>query len=127
MNSSETSVREIACGEDDLALLQNFVADAGDSLKTFRYFATRDLSAIRDHVLTILLLHEGSAVGYGHLDPDGDIVWLGICLSQSFRGKGYGRTVMKYLVESASRMGIPEIQLKVDADNPRAISLYRDF
>jgi ribosomal protein S18 acetylase RimI-like enzyme len=127
MSAGQLSVREIKCVENDLKMLQTFVANAGDSLKTFRYFATREVSVIGGHVLTVLLLDDGMPVGYGHLDPEGDAVWLGICLAAASRGRGYGRTIMEYLVESARRMGIPEIDLKVDADNSPAISLYRDF
>jgi len=119
--------REIKNREGDLSALQSFLENAGDSLNTFRYFSKRDLSVIGGHVLTVLSMEDGVPVGYGHLDPENDVVWLGICVSQNAAGKGHGKAMMSYLVDFARNRNISEIYLKVDADNSRAVSLYHKF
>lgn len=119
--------REIKSREEDLEVLRTFLENAGNSLETFRYFRTRDLSAISEHVLTVLGMEDGVPCSYGHLDPENDVVWLGICVAQNAAGKGHGKSMMTYLIDFARNHKIPEIYLKVDADNSRAVSLYHKF
>jgi len=119
--------REIKNREDDLKTLRAFLENAGSSLNTFRYFARRDLTAIGDHVLTVLSLENNVPVSYGHLDPENELVWLGICVSEEAAGKGHGNSMMTYLIDYAKRKDLREIYLKVDADNSRAKSLYDKF
>ena len=57
----------------------------------------------------------------GHLDLEDDIVWLGICVENlPYQGKGYGNKMMEKLMNSTTK----PIQLSVDKENKRAISLY---
>lgn len=119
--------KRIYNNSSDLALLGRFVEEAGESLLTFRYFSSRQLNVIKDHLVTLLILEGEKPVAYGHLDPDKDLVWLGICVSAEYAGKGYGGAVMKYLTDTAKEEKVPEIILKVDAINSKAIQLYRKF
>ena len=66
-------------------------------------------------------------MAYGHLDPDGTVVWLGICVTDDAQGKGYGALVMRDLLAAAVERGLPAIRLKVDAANQPAIQLYKKF
>tara|TARA_B100000287_G_C20581928_1_gene760696 strand:+ start:368 stop:772 length:405 start_codon:yes stop_codon:yes gene_type:complete len=109
--------------KNNIKLLEEFL-DSLDSEKTkFRYYQKRDpRQAIKNHLVTLLLTSE-SAVGYGHLDVEGDRVWLGICVSSKHHNKGYGASIMKELINSYDGT----ISLTVDKDNQSAINLYNKF
>jgi len=112
----------------DIQLLANFLDNAGNSLNTFRYFGKRPLEIIQNHKYTILILNENKLpVAYGHLDPQGDILWLGICVSENQLGKGYGKMIMTYLTHKADSDEILELILQVDKTNVNAVSLYKKF
>jgi GNAT superfamily N-acetyltransferase len=121
-------VKRIKNTPEDIQLLSTFLKDAGNSLNTFRYFGKRPLECIQNHRYTILVLNENEGpVAYGHLDPQGDILWLGICVSESQVGKGYGKMIMTALTEKADSDGISELILQVDKANANAVSLYKKF
>jgi ribosomal protein S18 acetylase RimI-like enzyme len=101
--------------------LECFVKTIGSSADTFRYYSKRTPSeAIVNHLVTFLLF-DGHAVGYGHLDEEDGIVWLGICVMESCVGRGYGKLIMEQLVNSYDG----NICLTVDGDNDAAIGLYK--
>jgi|TARA_R110000737_G_scaffold352281_1_gene397618 ribosomal protein S18 acetylase RimI-like enzyme len=103
--------------------LECFVKTIGSSVDTFRYYSHRNpLEAIANHLVTFLLL-DGDSVGYGHLDEENGVVWLGICVKESCVGKGYGKSIMKELVNSYDG----KICLTVDSSNNAAIGLYKKF
>ena len=103
--------------------LELFVRSIGSSADTFRYYSKRIPSkAIANHLVTVLLIDE-ETVGYGHLDLEDGIVWLGICVKDSCVGKGYGSIIMDKLVSSHDG----DIMLTVDSDNAAAIALYKKF
>ncbi len=82
----------------------------------------------KDIYLALLLNRE--IVGYGMLrgwDEGYDIPSLGIGLDPSVHGRGMGRLMMEFLHSSARVRGAKRIQLKVYADNIRAIALYRSL
>jgi len=121
-------VKRIKNIPEDLQLLSAFLKDAGSSLNTFRYFGKRPLEIIQNHRYTILVLNENSTpIGYGHLDPQEDIVWLGICVAENQVGKGYGKVIMAELTQKADFDGISELILQVDKANVSAIKLYKKF
>ncbi len=105
-------------------LLRAFLDGAGNSLKTFRYFAKRPLEAINDHVCTWLWLEEDAPVAYGHLDREGDTVWLGIAVQEQHQGKGLGNIMMTLLLDAARGSGVHALKLSVDNTNETAIGLY---
>ena len=104
--------------------VQSFCDNAGRSLKTFRYFNSRPFTTISNHLITYILTNNEGEVAYGHLDPEGDLVWLGICVGENYLGQGYGKIMMQHLINYANLNGISSIMLSVDTDNISAISLY---
>tara|TARA_R110000824_G_scaffold216193_2_gene402813 strand:+ start:13722 stop:14132 length:411 start_codon:yes stop_codon:yes gene_type:complete len=113
-------MRFLKINRHNLNLLEHFVSTMGEASKSFRYFEKHNpREVVHNHLVTYLLYH-GSSVAYGHLDVEDDIVWLGICVKPSYQGKGYGKTMMEKLIKSTTK----PIQLSVDKENKRAISLY---
>ena len=120
-----TEIRHITAG--DTRDLESFLASAGRSLETFRYFSKRPLGILRNHLVTMLAYHNGHPVAYGHLDKDSGTVWLGIAVAENAGGKGFGRRVMEELIGFAITNGIEKVRLSVDRSNERAIALYRRY
>jgi ribosomal protein S18 acetylase RimI-like enzyme len=113
---------------DDLDLLEQFLAACGSSLSSFRYFQTRPLSIIQNHLTTLLGINDKNIpVAYGHLDQEGGVIWLGICVSENNQGKGFGNLMMCGLIAEALRLNLPEIHLTVDKTNINAIRLYQKY
>ena len=108
---------------NNVCYLEDFIGSIGDSLQTFRYYSKRiPTEAIENHISTFLLIDDG-CVGYGHLDKEDEKVWLGICVKEGSKGKGYGKAIMDKLVSSYDG----DIYLSVDSDNQVAINLYKTF
>ena len=112
---------------NDTALLRSFLEGAGDSVKTFRYFDTRPLDVLKNHLSTWLWMQGATPVAYGHLDVEDGTVWLGIAVQQKHWGKGFGGWMMKLLLDSARGCGVQRIKLSVDHDNASAIALYERY
>lgn len=126
----------------DVKLLEQFIADAGTSLKSFRYFQKRPVDVIKNHLCTFLLVDEGKPVAYGHLDvsdeatisancgspekiaPTEKTIWLGIAVTEKYLGMGLGVIMMNQLITFAKQNGVKQIKLSVDNDNTSAIKLY---
>ena len=108
-------------------LLDRFLRRAGSSLVTFRYFATRPFSTVQNHVCTWVIEDRGEVEAYGHLDREGETVWLGIAVTCHVRGKGFGRAMMDRLMASARALGVTAVRLSVDNANEVAIRLYERF
>lgn len=109
--------------EDEKDLV-SFLSNAGSSLNTFRYFSTRTPSILNNHITTILLYEDERPVGYGHLDKDSEVIWLGICVSENKERKGYGKLIMDRLIEEAQLKNISRINLSVDINNHDAVKMY---
>lgn len=109
---------------DDLSPLRAFLDGAGSALTTFRYFAKRPLEVVEGHLSTWLWLDEERPVAYGHLDPEGDTVWLGIAVQEQHQGQGYGDVMMTLLLDAARGAGVRSLKLSVDNANTAAIALY---
>lgn len=108
-------------------LVEELLRVAGNSLRTFRYFNTRGISTIHKHLYTIIGILLGKPIAYGHLDSDGDKVWLGICVIEPHKGNGFGKIIMADLISFARLLKIEFIHLSVDDDNVQAIELYKQF
>lgn len=104
--------------------LKIFIDNAGRSLKTFRYFQSRPLKIIENHIITVLLFSENIPVAYGHLEKEGENIWLGIAVSYAYKSNGYGNLILNYLINYAVIHNIKNIKLTVDKDNIVAIKLY---
>jgi GNAT superfamily N-acetyltransferase len=110
-----------------IELLQTFIKTMGDSSLTFRYFSSRPISIIHNHICTLLFMLGEYPVGYGHLDKEGNHVWLGIAIADGYTGNGYGKQIMNNLIDVAIKNNVSSIQLSVDKHNQNAIQLYKRF
>lgn len=125
----------------DVKLLEQFIANAGSSLRSFRYFQKRPLDVIKNHLCTFLLVDDNGPVAYGHLDVSdeatisshcGDdknvntekIIWLGVAVSEKYLGLGLGAMMMNQLISFGKNNKVEEIKLSVDNDNSSAIKMY---
>jgi len=124
-------------------LLQQFIDEAGSSLRSFRYFQKRPLEVIKNHLCTFLLMDNDKPAAYGHLDVSDEAtvashcgaegsafktektIWLGIAVAEKYRGVGLGAIMMNQLISFAKQQGVREIKLSVDNDNEAAIQLYQ--
>lgn len=121
----ELDILEISVNNS--AELASFINTLGEEQESFRYYRHRDLEVLRNHLFTCLLMHEGSSVGYGHLDLEDEIVWLGIVIKKEYQGKGLAKEIIRALISKAVEKKIENIHLSVDNDNKRAIKLYESF
>jgi ribosomal protein S18 acetylase RimI-like enzyme len=108
-------------------LITAFLQNAGRSTETFRYYKSRPLSIVSNHLYTCVYSVDDSIVGYGHLDEEGTDVWLGVAISGDFIGKGIGKKMMHHLIEKARELEVAEVRLAVDSTNYRAKRLYEQF
>lgn len=112
----------------ELYYLANFLSKAGKSLERFRYFSSRPLSVIGQHLVTVLYFDEqNEPIAYGHLDNENGTVWLGTCVAEKETGKGFGTKVMQALLNFAREKKISKIRLSVDNINLAAQKLYTSF
>ena len=113
----------------DPKLIETFVQQAGESLKHFRYFDSRPYEVIKSHLVTYLLYvpTQENAIGYGHLEFEANILWLGIAISAEYKGKGFGNLMLGELITIAKENNCEEIFLSVDIENKPAICLYEKF
>lgn len=88
--------------------------------KTFRYFDSRDESCFDNHFYHFIL-NDPDPVGYGHLDYEDGMMWLGMCVFDSYVGKGYGKSILKTLIDNRKNHNL---HLTVDKNNFKAINLY---
>lgn len=93
----------------------------------FRYFRKRPIEVVLRHRLCVVGLLNDRPVAYGHLDPEGETLWLGIAVDASMRGRGLGRQMMNYLIDHARSTGETSLMLTVDKGNPTAIRLYESM
>ena len=108
---------------EDLGLMVSFFKNEKNKSENFRYFDSRPFEIIENHLVTILFILEDDIVGYGHLDVEDDVVWLGIIVSENYRGIGYGKKIIEELIKHYDG----DIQLSVDKHNQNAINLYKKF
>lgn len=112
----------------DPNLVKEFILHSGNSIRTFRYFNNRNYDVISNHLVTYLLYGDsGFPIGYGHLEFEGDKHWLGIAISEKFKGCGFGTLMMRNLIEFAKEKKVLSIYLTVDNENISAIKLYEKF
>ncbi len=109
----------------NINFLKDFIKNIGDSSKTFRYFNTRNVNVIQNHMATIILTdEEGKSLAYGHLEPFNGKIWLGICVKHDYIGMGFGKVILIELIKIAKENKLEFITLSVDKNNIKAINLY---
>ncbi len=73
----------------------------------------------------IFIKHKGVHVGYGQLiKKDSKIYIANFGILPEYRGKGYGKKLLKYIVNIAHDLGNSKIYLKCDKKNIEAVNLY---
>jgi ribosomal protein S18 acetylase RimI-like enzyme len=76
--------------------------------------------------LRLVAEREGQIVGCGQLSA-----WhrgteiTDLVVAAPFRGQGIGRTLIEALLQEARSLGLPAVEIGVEADNRRALDLYR--
>jgi GNAT superfamily N-acetyltransferase len=109
-------------------MLKSFLDHAGNSLQSFRYFNSRPLDVVKNHVCTELLVDDtNTPIAYGHLDTENETIWLGTVVSETYTGKGLGKLMMAHLIDQAKKKQVKRIRLSVDNKNLKAINLYTSF
>jgi ribosomal protein S18 acetylase RimI-like enzyme len=91
----------------------------------FRYYQSRPISIINNHILTLIGLENNKPIAYGHIDFE-KYNWLGICVLDGYQGKGYGKQIMDSLIDYADKNKL-DLRLSVDTDNLHAIHLYKKY
>ena len=77
-----------------------------------------------------VMLQDNEVAGYGMLrgwDEGYEIPSLGIAIDPSVRGRGYSRTLMSFLHDTAKKRGAAKVRLKVGSRNRAALELYRSL
>ncbi len=108
---------------EDINLLKNFLDNNVSGAKHFRYFEKRPLEIIKNHIVTYIFFDGVEVIGYGHLDLEDGVVWLGIMVSEKYRGKGFGKKIVKKLIKNYDG----NIMLSVDSNNIKAFNLYSNL
>lgn len=108
---------------EDLKSLSTFINENKQNQNTFRYFNSRSFEIIKNHLVTFLLMENEKCVGYGHLDKEGNDIWLGVMVDHKQRGKGYGKMITEKLIEHYNG----KIVLSVDKPNEIAIKIYKSL
>ena len=109
-------------------LLEDFIKKIDSD--NFRYYKNRDLSCLKNHFYTILLMINNISVGYGHIDYNhlDKKYFLGICILSNYQNNGYGNIIMNCLINKFNEtFGLSELFLTVDKNNIKAIKLYKKF
>jgi perosamine synthetase len=113
--------------EDSVRRVKSFDQHLSSSKESFRYFKNRPYEAVSQQLCTLMLSNDGADIGYGHLETEAGVTWLGIALADRELGRGWGRILMQRLIEEASVRGVAELSLRVDRDNARGIRLYEQY
>ena len=108
----------------NLTLLNQFLANLGTGADTFRYFAKRPVEVVLNHLYAVVLVDNQIPVAYGHLEREGLDLWLGVAVAEAYQGNGFGKQMVRHLIEAAKKWAEPSITLTVDKSNKKAIQLY---
>jgi ribosomal protein S18 acetylase RimI-like enzyme len=102
--------------------LNNFLSN--NMPDSFRYFNTRNITCIKNHLLTLIIVIDNKSVGYAHIDKENDKYWFGICIIKEYQGIGLGTMLIKYILNKSPN---DKLSLTVDRNNFDAIKLYKKF
>ena len=74
-----------------------------------------------------VLVEGGAFIGHGVLSVAADEAHvLNVCVDPARQGRGYGRTLLRAMVQAARGHGARRIFLEVRPSNPAAVALYED-
>jgi GNAT superfamily N-acetyltransferase len=93
---------------------------------TFRYFNSRTIDIINNHIITVLYIIDNTPVGYAHIDYNvsDNKHWFGICILNVWQKKGIGKCLINYVIQKFKSMKSAPVYLAVDNDNLHAKKLY---
>ena len=82
-----------------------------------------------DYFIGLVTVHGGSVCGYGEIIKDSEKYdgALQIHIHQDYQGVGLGTSMMIMLVKEATDHHLHSINLKVAAENTKAVHLFRKF
>jgi len=85
-----------------------------DSLRSpYRFIVAQQYESVVGYAIDLLIAAESQV--------------LTIAVAPAFQGRGYGRALLKYLLNTAKNQGATQVYLEVRLSNQRAISLYRSM
>ena len=80
-----------------------------------------------DYQAWVLLLHDGEVIGYFMMSlAAGEAHLLTVCVAPEQQGRGYGRTLLRAILQIARGRGAQRVFLEVRPSNTGAIALYFD-
>lgn len=94
--------------------------------ENFKYFSSRSIDVLDNHLITILLISGTTVLGYGHIDLE-NRKWLGVYVSLNHRGKSLGKIIINELLKRSKKIGLDTISLSVFKTNTIAINLYKNL
>jgi len=126
----EILIREFTM--DDEKLVKDFFDQMGGETKALfdrgngnRNNAMKFFDKTSDNTVYFLVEHNGIMVGYLFLwDMDKSIIWLGIAVHDTIKGKGLGKKLMSHAEEYAKKHGKGGILLTTHLANLRGQVLY---
>jgi len=117
------NIQVVEITTENKALLDNFILNINSEY--FRYYNSRTIDVIKDHILTMLFYDtiKNKYFGYTHIDFC-EQYWFGIYLDSDYRGKKLGDLLCKYTLSHKKLNSITDVSLSVDTDNNSAVKLY---
>ncbi len=117
--------------ENNKQLVQDFIniLETDGSSTSFRYFISRDINVLKNHVITLIMknFETNEIIGYAHIDEESGNKWLGICILDNYQGQGYGKRLFETLLCMADDKKIDTIHLSVDTTNTKAYFMYKKY
>lgn len=115
--------------EENLHLIEKFLININSPY--FRYFNKRKISIVLTHIYTVILTssedEKSDIIGYGHIEEENNIHWMGICITNNYTNKGYGSKILSHLIQEAKKCNINKLYLTVDKNNDIALNLYKKY
>lgn len=110
--------------DNNKQILCDFISH--DLPSSFRYFKKRTIDCIKNHYITIVGVIDNNIMSYAHIDFDDETkkYWFGICVLNDYQHHGYGKQLVKYIIDIFDESEIDNLYLTVDHDNNIARKLY---
>ena len=127
INLFTNNINIIEITNDNKELLEKFTKNKLPD--TFRYFNSRPLSVINDHLITLLMLKNNEPIGYAHVDfcKNTQKKWFGICLIPNYQMQGFGSIMINFILNNKKVKNTDNLFLTVDVNNKYAIKLYEKY
>ena len=98
-----------------------------DSTEMFTYYNKRPFSISKNHLYTILVSKNNKNIGYGHIDVEDGIFWLGVCVYNSYQRQGIGSYIIYNLLNYCVKKSLKTVKLVVKYDNLSLVPYYESF